>query len=81
MTSRLSQVFTLPFHLQVTTSCGLELPQVLTLPSCRSNAKLVRDAEPFMLHLDAALAEKERRLISERTKAAGHQESERRQAW
>ena len=29
-----------------------------------------RDADPFMLHLYAALAEKERRLISERTKAA-----------
>ncbi|WP_245461513.1 MULTISPECIES: recombinase family protein [unclassified Mesorhizobium] len=28
------------------------------------------DADPFMLHLYAALAEKERRLISERTKAA-----------
>jgi DNA invertase Pin-like site-specific DNA recombinase len=27
-------------------------------------------ADPFMLHLFAALAEKERRLISERTKAA-----------
>lgn len=33
-------------------------------------AKLGRDADPFMLHLYAALAEKERRLISERTKAA-----------
>jgi DNA invertase Pin-like site-specific DNA recombinase len=31
---------------------------------------LGRDADPFMLHLYAALAEKERRLISERTKAA-----------
>src|SRR6187401_2550163 len=29
-----------------------------------------RDADPFMLHLYAALAEKERRLISERTRAA-----------
>ena len=29
-----------------------------------------RDADPFMLHLFAALAEKERRLISERTRAA-----------
>ena len=28
------------------------------------------DADPFMLHLYAALAEKERRLISERTRAA-----------
>jgi len=35
-----------------------------------SVAELGRDADPFMLHLYAALAEKERRLISERTKAA-----------
>lgn len=33
-------------------------------------AELGRDADPFMLHLYAALAEKERRLISERTIAA-----------
>lgn len=33
-------------------------------------AELGRDADPFMLPLYAALAEKERRLISERTKAA-----------
>ena len=33
-------------------------------------AELGWDADPFMLHLYAALAEKERRLISERTKAA-----------
>jgi DNA invertase Pin-like site-specific DNA recombinase len=33
-------------------------------------AELGRDADPFMLHLYAGLAEKERRLISERTKAA-----------
>src|SRR5258705_7615958 len=33
-------------------------------------AELGRDAEPFMLHLYAALAEKERRLISERTRGA-----------
>jgi DNA invertase Pin-like site-specific DNA recombinase len=33
-------------------------------------AELGRDAGPFMLHLYAALAEKERRLISERTRAA-----------
>ena len=32
--------------------------------------ELGRDADPFMLHLYAALAEKERRLIAERTKAA-----------
>ena len=33
-------------------------------------AELGADADPFMLHLYAALAEKERRLISERTHAA-----------
>ena len=33
-------------------------------------AELGTKADPFMLHLYAALAEKERRLISERTKAA-----------
>src|SRR3981189_1663487 len=33
-------------------------------------AELGRDADPFVLHLYAALAEKERRLISDRTKAA-----------
>jgi DNA invertase Pin-like site-specific DNA recombinase len=33
-------------------------------------AELGIDADPFMLHLDAALAEKERRLISERTRSA-----------
>jgi DNA invertase Pin-like site-specific DNA recombinase len=33
-------------------------------------AELGRDADAFMLHLYAALAEKERRLISERTRAA-----------
>jgi DNA invertase Pin-like site-specific DNA recombinase len=33
-------------------------------------AELGRDADPLMLHLYAALAEKERRLISERTKSA-----------
>ena len=44
-------------------------------------AELGRDADPFMLHLYAALAEKERRLISERTKVgAGGQEGERRRA-
>lgn len=35
-------------------------------------AELGRDADPFMLRLYAALAEKERRLISERTVAALH---------
>ena len=33
-------------------------------------AELGADADPFMLHLYAALAEKERRMISERTKTA-----------
>jgi DNA invertase Pin-like site-specific DNA recombinase len=33
-------------------------------------AELGRDADPFMLHLYAALAEKERSLIAERTRAA-----------
>ena len=33
-------------------------------------AEVGRDADPFMLHLYAALAEKERRLFSERTRAA-----------
>ena len=33
-------------------------------------AELGTDADPFMLHLYAAMAEKERRLISDRTKAA-----------
>ena len=33
-------------------------------------AELGADADPFMLHLYAALAEKERRLISQRTKEA-----------
>jgi DNA invertase Pin-like site-specific DNA recombinase len=33
-------------------------------------AELGRDADPFMLHLCAALAEKERRISSERTKDA-----------
>jgi DNA invertase Pin-like site-specific DNA recombinase len=33
-------------------------------------ADLGRDADPFMLHLYAALAEKERRLIGERTRSA-----------
>src|SRR5260221_13954571 len=33
-------------------------------------AELGADADPFMLHIYAAFAEKERRLISERTRAA-----------
>jgi DNA invertase Pin-like site-specific DNA recombinase len=43
-------------------------PMVQRVPSIV--AELGADADPFMLHLYAALAEKERRLISERTKAA-----------
>ena len=44
-------------------------------------AELSRDADPFMLHLYAALAEKERRLISERTKGRSCcKEGRRRQA-
>ena len=39
-------------------------------------AELGADADPFMLHLYAALAEKERRLISERTRAALAQRKE-----
>ena len=59
-------------------------------PSCRPDgatcvpfivAELGRDADPFMLHLYAALAEKERRLISERAKAAlAIRKGERREA-
>jgi DNA invertase Pin-like site-specific DNA recombinase len=33
-------------------------------------SELGRDADPFMLHLYAVLAEKERQLFSERTRAA-----------
>jgi DNA invertase Pin-like site-specific DNA recombinase len=43
-------------------------------------AELGRDADPFMLHLYAALAEKGRRLISEHTKAALAEEGQWRQA-
>jgi DNA invertase Pin-like site-specific DNA recombinase len=41
---------------------GKRVPFVVT--------ELGRDVDPFMLHVSAALAEKERRLISDRTKAA-----------
>jgi DNA invertase Pin-like site-specific DNA recombinase len=41
-------------------------------------AELGTRCGPFMLHLYAALAEKERRVISERTKVAREQEGERR---
>src|ERR1700704_399550 len=44
-------------------------------------AELGRDADPFMLHLYAALAEKERRLISERTKAALRAKKAAAQGW
>jgi DNA invertase Pin-like site-specific DNA recombinase len=33
-------------------------------------AELGADVDPFMLHVHAALAEKERRMVSERTRAA-----------
>jgi DNA invertase Pin-like site-specific DNA recombinase len=33
-------------------------------------AELGADVDPFMLHVYAALAEKERRMVSERTRAA-----------
>jgi hypothetical protein len=36
----------------------------------RASSELGRDADPFALHLYAALAEKERSLIADRTKAA-----------
>ena len=42
-------------------------------------AELGADTQPFMLHIYAALAEKERRMISERTKA-GLQAAKRRPA-
>jgi DNA invertase Pin-like site-specific DNA recombinase len=44
-------------------------------------AELGRDADPLMLHLYAALAEKERRLISERTMAALQQRRRAEQSW
>jgi DNA invertase Pin-like site-specific DNA recombinase len=34
------------------------------------SVELGADADPFMLHIFAALAQQERRLISERTRAA-----------
>jgi len=44
-------------------------------------AELGADADPFMLHLCAALAEKERNLISERTpRCTRHQKGSRRGA-
>ena len=44
---------------------GLMVPRVPFIV-----AELGADADPFMLHLYAALAEKERRMISERTRSA-----------
>jgi DNA invertase Pin-like site-specific DNA recombinase len=44
-------------------------------------AELGLDADPFMLHLYAALAEKERVLISARTKPRSPREGSRRAAW
>lgn len=42
----------------------------MVVPARLKVAELGTSADPFRLHLDAALAEKGRRLISERTKAA-----------
>ncbi|HEV7274900.1 MAG TPA: hypothetical protein VGN80_01280 [Devosiaceae bacterium] len=44
-------------------------------------AELGADANPFTLHLYAALAEKERRLISERIKAAPDARRRRAPGW
>jgi DNA invertase Pin-like site-specific DNA recombinase len=44
-------------------------------------AELGADADPFMLHLYAALAEKERRLISERTRSARRSGRRRANGW
>lgn len=44
-------------------------------------AELGRDADPFMLHQYAALAERERRLISERTRAALQAKKRSAQRW
>jgi DNA invertase Pin-like site-specific DNA recombinase len=57
---------------EITSRHGVDRRSLLPLAAPRDALarKLGRDADPFMLHLYAALAEKERRLISERTKAA-----------
>jgi DNA invertase Pin-like site-specific DNA recombinase len=44
-------------------------------------AELGRDADPFMLHLYAALAEKERRLISSARKLRWRQRRPPEHAW
>ena len=52
---------------------GRNVSFISTLMEQRVNfivTQLGKDADPFMLHLYAALSEKERNLISERTKAA-----------
>jgi Resolvase, N terminal domain len=65
--SRLASLLVSPANLPV---CFRECDPLDRLDSSLIVAELGRDADPFMLHLYAALAEKERRLISERTKAA-----------
>jgi hypothetical protein len=52
----------------------LVAPHVGIPPAERRRSRLGRDADPFMLYLYAVLAEKERRLISERTKRRGGKE-------
>jgi DNA invertase Pin-like site-specific DNA recombinase len=49
---------------------GLQGARVMPLVSQRVVAELGSDVDPFILHLFAALAEKERAMIASRTKAA-----------
>ena len=65
-----------PGRPQRANACGLLIPgSAALLKQCGPQrvpfivAELGRDADPFMLHLYSALAEKERRLISDWTKA------------
>jgi len=65
-----------PGRPQRANACGLLIPgSAALLQQCGPQrvpfivAELGRDADPFMLHLYSALAEKERRLISDWTKA------------
>jgi hypothetical protein len=65
-----------PGRPQRANACGLLIPgSAALLQQCGPQrvpfivAELGRDADPFMLHLYFALAEKERRLISDWTKA------------